>query len=108
MKAKEVNDGFQIRGCQELLTFQDVAMDFTREEWVQPIPAQKDLYGNVMLESYRNLFALGHQLYKPEVITELEEEAQWTPQSSSQLDAFPDGVDRPEMKKDNCQVKHIR
>ncbi|XP_050002587.1 zinc finger protein 713-like [Alexandromys fortis] len=70
-------------------------------------PAQKDLYGNGMLKSNRNLVALGHQLYKPEVITELEEGAQWTPESSSQLDAFPDGVDRREMK-DNCQAEHIR
>ncbi|KAK7829258.1 hypothetical protein U0070_012729 [Myodes glareolus] len=56
----------------------------------------------------------GYQLYKPEVITELEQDAQWTPESSSQLGASPgekqdeymllagpkvDGVDRPETKK---------
>lgn len=28
----------------------------------------------------------GHQLYKPEMITQLEQEGQWTPESRSQLD----------------------
>ncbi|XP_059105760.1 zinc finger protein 713 [Peromyscus eremicus] len=42
---------------------------------------------------------MGHQLYKPEVITHLEQEVRRTPGSRSQLDAFPDGVDRPEVKK---------
>ncbi|KAF5914652.1 hypothetical protein HPG69_005149 [Diceros bicornis minor] len=84
---------------QESVTFQDVAVDFTREEWDQLYPAQKNLYRDVMLENYRNLVALGHQLYKPEVITQLEQGEQWMMERNSPLATHPDGENTPEIKK---------
>ncbi|XP_036045859.1 zinc finger protein 431-like isoform X2 [Onychomys torridus] len=41
------------------VTYDDVHIDFTWEEWTLMDPAQKNLYKDVMLETYRNLTAIG-------------------------------------------------
>ncbi|ERE73452.1 zinc finger protein [Cricetulus griseus] len=50
-----------ITTVQDAVTYEDVHVNFTHEEWALLDPSQKSLYKDVMLETFRNLTSIGYK-----------------------------------------------
>ncbi|XP_068953321.1 KRAB domain-containing protein 4-like isoform X3 [Petaurus breviceps papuanus] len=60
--------GTQSPPAQESVTFKDVSVDFTLEEWSLLDHSQKELYKDVMLETSQNLLSVGLPVPREDLI----------------------------------------
>ncbi|XP_040853089.1 zinc finger protein 334-like [Ochotona curzoniae] len=84
-----------------LVSFEDVAVDITQEEWQNMDNTQRTLYRDVMLETYSNLLSVGYYITKPDVIFKLEQESvPWTVEKSVNQQ-LPDPYRKNELLRTN-------
>ncbi|XP_011385462.1 zinc finger protein 658-like isoform X4 [Pteropus vampyrus] len=76
--------------AQGSVSFEDVTVEFTPDEWQYMGPAHRTLYRDVMLENCSHFVSMGYCITKPQVIFKLEQgEEPWSLEEEFPNQRFP-------------------
>ncbi|XP_051845844.1 zinc finger protein ZFP2-like isoform X2 [Antechinus flavipes] len=82
------------------VTFKDVAVDFSQEEWCLLDSSQKELYKEVMLEIFQSLLSLGLPVPKADLISRVDQaEIPWILKEEDTKSSGLDGETKPKIKE---------
>ncbi|KAM6412719.1 zinc finger protein 783-like [Pluvialis apricaria] len=108
-----------LRVPQVLVTFEDVVVQFSGEEWASLADEQKELYRSVMEDNYEMLVSLYCDLSKPELLSRLErgeepctpaephlEGAEVSPEPAVEPDRLSDEGLLEMKTKESCEGNH--
>ncbi|XP_074164004.1 KRAB domain-containing protein 4-like [Sminthopsis crassicaudata] len=99
-RSREMVNGSQRPLTQQMMTFKDVAVNFTLEEWSLLDHSQKELFKEVTLENVCNFLSLGFPVAREDLIYCFQErEVPWILRGESPSYFCPEAVTTFEMNE---------